>query len=107
MVAAPGYSANIQNQVIDNALGHGSWTTLGRDYFESPIGVPGNGDLCRWTVKANNQSFLIWFDLSNVTLIANNPSLISKNPSIAHNQGACSQSSKKDGLLNKLGRWFT
>ncbi len=80
MALVPGYSARIQNSTIDGICGKGAWRVNGRDYFESQIAPPGNGDLCRWSIETSSHKMLIWFDLSNVSLIVNEPELLAKNP---------------------------
>lgn len=55
---------------------------IGRDYFESQIAPPGNRDLCRWSIETSGHKVYVWFDLSNVSLIMNEPHLLAKNPKV-------------------------
>lgn len=80
LALVPGYSASIQNAFVDGTFGKGTWELISRDYFESPHGNPGNGDLCRWTVNASGKHRSLWFDLSNVSLVVAQPHLLARNP---------------------------
>ena len=82
MALVPGYSAQMQNATIDGIYGKSAWSMIGRDYFESQIAPPGNRDLCRWSIETSGHKVYVWFDLSNVSLIMNEPHLLAKNPKV-------------------------
>ena len=80
MAAAVGYPSAIQTAFVNGTFGEGKWELIGRTYFQSPLGNPGNGDLCRWQVRVNGQERSLWFDLSNASLVHANPHLLANNP---------------------------
>jgi hypothetical protein len=69
-------SAEIQKEIIDKIHGPGTYSQRGnRLYYSSERGAPGNGDLCEHKLSVNGQPVSIWFDLSLVTKLVNDPGL--------------------------------
>lgn len=68
-------SAQVQQEIIDGIYGQGTKKTATRFYFESPRGLPKNGDLCKYSFNVNGEQKSVWFDLYLVTRLANDPEL--------------------------------
>lgn len=65
-------SAWNQNDILDTMFGKAGYdrTKNRRLYSESPLGLPGNGDLCETIVTLNSGAVRsVWFDLHMVTKI--------------------------------------
>ena len=73
--------------------GSGSYERSARRYFESTLGVPGNKDLCEYSVSSGDGGS-VWFDLSFVTKLSEDPSLRTERNRI------------EEGMPLALGRFF-
>src|SRR5438876_3890689 len=66
-------SATAQKDAISAAYGAGQWTVIGRNYYASPNGEPGNKDLCEWVIEVGGGNVSVWFDLYIVTMYQTDP----------------------------------
>jgi hypothetical protein len=70
---SPTASTLAQIFLLENVYGAGSYRRSARTYFQSALGMPGNQDLCEYRV--GNDEGSLWFDLSFVTKLSEDPSL--------------------------------
>jgi len=94
-------SAQIQREIIDGIFGPGTKESASRHYYESPRGLPGNGDLCEHRFALGGVQKSVWFDLHVVTRMVNDPELnrfkqdmmsqLSKNPEFVRLQNGIRQ----------------
>jgi hypothetical protein len=73
----PMLSAAIQAEIIDNIYGFGTYDENGlRNYFDSPNGNVGDGDLCEHIVNTpGGEVISVWFDLHMVRKLSEDPKL--------------------------------
>lgn len=71
---SPTASRFAQIFLLEQVTGSGSYERSARRYFESALGPPGNLDLCECWVN-NGGGDCLWFDLSFVTRLSEDPSL--------------------------------
>jgi hypothetical protein len=75
-------SASAQKDAISVVYGAGQWTVVGRNYYESSNGKPGNKDLCEWIIEVGGGKVSVWFDLYIVTLYQTDPKWIAERQKI-------------------------
>jgi Group II intron, maturase-specific domain len=71
---SPTASRFVQIFLLERAIGNGSYERSARRYCESALGPPGNLDLCECWVN-NGSGDCLWFDVSFVTKLSEEPSL--------------------------------
>lgn len=90
---SPTVSTFAQVVIFEDEMGKGSYERSARKYFESTLGTPGNKDLCEYSVSTGVVGS-VWFDLSFVTKLSEDPSLRTERNRI------------EEGMPLALGRFF-
>jgi hypothetical protein len=75
-------SASIQQQMVDSIFGAGAAAHASRIYYDSPKGESGNSALCEHRVVHGGKSGSVWFDLSLIAELRNDPEFVERERSL-------------------------